>query len=156
MQSTCQYFQRIWQWSTKKVAIIGSLIKTNESSQATCQEFSMHNQDMSTQWSTHQTPGLLHLKFKFDLLWSPVESPFCGPRILYKAISTWWRARFLFKMILFIKKIWLGVATYFCFIFKRVNKIRKKTLSATPYFGKSGLWKNGSGSGVRLLIRKVR
>ena len=41
---------------------------------------------------------------------------------------------FIWKMIfyLFIRK-WLGVATYFCFIFKRVNKIRKKTLSVTPY-----------------------
>ena len=29
-----------------------------------------------------------------------------------------------------------GVATYFCFIFKRVNKIRKKTLSVTPYLKK--------------------
>ena len=29
-------------------------------------------------------------------------------------------------------KKWLGVATYFCFIFKGVNKIRKKTLSVTP------------------------
>ena len=45
---------------------------------------------------------------------------------------------FYLKMILFIKKL-LGVVTYFCFIFKRVNKIRKKTLSVTPYFGKGGL-----------------
>ena len=51
---------------------------------------------------------------------------------------------------------WLGVATYFCFIFKGVNKIRKKTLSVTPYFGKGDLRKTGSGSGVRLLIGKVR
>ena len=33
-------------------------------------------------------------------------------------------------------KKWLGVVTYFCFIFKRVNKIRKKTLSVTPYLEK--------------------
>ena len=51
---------------------------------------------------------------------------------------------------------WLGVATYFCFIFKRVNKIRKKTLSTTLYFGKGDLRKTGSGSGVRLLVGKVR
>ena len=51
---------------------------------------------------------------------------------------------------------WLGVAIYFCFIFKRVNKIRKKTLNATPYFGKGDLRKTGSGSRVRLLIGKVR
>ena len=63
---------------------------------------------------------------------------------------------FYLKMILFIKKKWLGVATYFCSIFKKVNKIRKKTLSVTPYFGKGSLWKTGSGSRVRLLIGKVR
>ena len=60
------------------------------------------------------------------------------------------------KLILFDYENWLGVATYFCFIFERVNKIRKKTLSETPYFGKGDLRKTGSGSGVRLLIEKVR
>ena len=59
------------------------------------------------------------------------------------------------KMILFIKKNWLEVATYFCFIFKKENKIRKKTLSVTPYFGKGSLWKTELGLGVKLLIRKV-
>ena len=44
----------------------------------------------------------------------------------------------------------------FLFLFKRVNKIRKKTLSATPYFGKGDLQETGSGPGVRLLIGKVR
>ena len=62
---------------------------------------------------------------------------------------------FIQKMILFIRK-WLGVATYFCFIFKRINKIRKKTLSVTLYFGKGGLCKIGSSLGVRLPIGKVR
>ena len=33
--------------------------------------------------------------------------------------------------------------------------MRKKTLSVTPYFGKCGLRKPESGSGVKLLIRKV-
>ena len=42
------------------------------------------------------------------------------------------------------------------FYFKRVNKIRKKTLSVTPYFRKGGLRKIRSGSGIRLLIGKVR
>ena len=41
-------------------------------------------------------------------------------------------------------------------LFLKGNKIRKKTLSVTPYFGKGDLRKTGSGSGVRLLIRKVR
>ena len=62
---------------------------------------------------------------------------------------------FIWKMIYWLKK-WLGVAIYFCFIFKRVNKIRKKTLSVTPYFGKGGMWKTGLGSGVGLLIGKVQ
>ena len=60
------------------------------------------------------------------------------------------------NLILFDYENWLGVATYFCFIFKGVNKIRKKTLSVTPYFRKGGLWKTESGSRVRLLIGKVR
>ena len=55
------------------------------------------------------------------------------------------------KMILFIKKKWLGVVTYFCFIFKRVNKIRKKTINVTPYFGKGGLWKTESSLGLGYL-----
>ena len=44
----------------------------------------------------------------------------------------------------------------FLFYFKRVNKIKKKTLSVTPYFGKGDLKKTGSGSGVKLLIENVR
>ena len=39
----------------------------------------------------------------------------------------------------FIFRKRLRVATYFCFIFKRVKKIRKKTLSVTPCFEKGGL-----------------
>ena len=56
--------------------------------------------------------------------------------------------------LIFRKKTWSR--HLFFFIFKRVNKIRKKTLSTTPYFGKCDLRKTGSGSGVRLLIEKVR
>ena len=48
---------------------------------------------------------------------------------LLDAFPTRWRARFLFNLkndfYSWFEK-WLGVATYFCFIFKRVNKIRKK------------------------------
>ena len=46
---------------------------------------------------------------------------------------------FYLKMILFIKKNDLDSPLIFIFIFKRINKIRKKTLSVTPYFGKGGL-----------------
>ena len=45
------------------------------------QKFPMCNQETGTRWSTHQMPCLLHLKFKFDPLKSPAESPICGPRI---------------------------------------------------------------------------
>ena len=41
------------------------------------------------------------------------------------------------------------------FLKGKQNK-KEKTLSVTPCFGKGGLWKTGSGSGVRLLIGKVR
>ena len=40
-------------------------------------------------------------------------------------------------------------------LFLKGNKIRKKTLSASPYFGKGDLRKTGSGLGVKLLIEKV-
>ena len=40
--------------------------------------------------------------------------------------------------------------------FKKVNKIRKKTLSVTPYLEKVVYEKSDWGSGVRLLIGKVR
>ena len=79
-----------------------------------------------------------------------------GPRISAHALPLDGELDFYLKMILFIKKKWLEVVTYFCFIFKRINKIRKKTLSVTPCFGKGGQWKTGSDSGVRLLVRKVR
>ena len=41
------------------------------------------------------------------------------------------------------------------FLKGKQNK-KEKTLSVTPYFGKGDLRKTGSGSGVRLLIGKVR
>ena len=41
-------------------------------------------------------------------------------------------------------------------LFLKGNKIRKKTLSATLYFGKGDLRKTESGSATRLLIGKVR
>ena len=39
---------------------------------------------------------------------------------------------------------------------QRIRKIRKKTLSVTPYLEKTICEKPNLGSGVRLLIRKVR
>ena len=43
----------------------------------------------------------------------------------------------------------------FFVLFLRENKIRKKTLSVTPFLEKMVCEKPKSGSGVRLLIRKV-
>ena len=43
------------------------------------------------------------------------------------------------KLILFIIKDDLESPLIFVLFFKRVNKIRKKTLSVTLYFGKGGL-----------------
>ena len=63
---------------------------------------------------------------------------------------------FTLKMILLFEKNDLESPLIFVLFLKRVNKIRKKTLSATPSFGKGDLRKTGSGSRVRLLIGKVR
>ena len=62
---------------------------------------------------------------------------------------------FYLKNNLLIKKMTWS-RHLFLFYFKRVNKIRKKTLSTTPYFEKGDLRKIGLGSRVRLLIGKVR
>ena len=59
--------------------------------------------------------------------------------------------RFLFGENLIFKKR-LGVATYFCFIFLRENKIRKKTLSVTPYLETTVYEKPKSGPRVSLPI----
>ena len=125
--------------------------------QVKTQELSMCNQETSTHWSTHQMPHLLHLEFKLDplnfLQWSRhfVDLVFWLMRFPLDG-----ELNFYLKMILFIKKNDLESPLIFVLFLKRVNKIRKKTLSMTPYFGKVGLWKTRSGSGVRLLIGKVR
>ena len=64
----------------------------------------------------------------------------CRPRISAHAFSIRWRARFLFENdFLFIKKNDLESSLIFVLVLKMVNKIKKKTLSVTPYFGKGGL-----------------
>ena len=77
-------------------------------------------------------------------------------RLLDVFPTRWRNSIFYLKIWFLLIKNWLGVATYFCFIFKRVNKIRKKNPKCDSLFGKSDLRKTGSGSGVRLLIGKVR
>ena len=50
-------------WSTNVINMSMSQVKARE--------LSMCNQKMSTHWSTHQTPYLLHFKFKLDPLKDP-------------------------------------------------------------------------------------
>ena len=49
---------------------------------------------------------------------------------------------------------WLGVATYFCFIFKRVNKIRKKNPKCDSLFRKRWSVKNLIGFGGQVTYRE--
>ena len=85
---------------------------------------------------------------------------YCGPRISIAWCVSHSDGELDFYLknwfLLIVWKKWLGVATYFCFIFKRVNKIRKKNPKCDSLFGKGDLRKTGSGSGVRLLIGKVQ
>ena len=90
---------------------------------------------------------------KFVQLYLSIKSFFKNiyiyePRILARCVPTWWRNSlfiYLWETDILFRK-WLGVATYFCFIFfKRVNKIKKKTLNVTPYLEKGGLWKTKLG-----------
>ena len=71
---------------------------------------------------------------------SPVESPFCGPRISAHALSLDGKLDFYLKILFYLLfENDLESPLIFILFFKRVNKIRKKTLSMTPYFGKDGL-----------------
>ena len=80
----------------------------------------------------------------------------CEPCILAQCVPTWWQNSFLFEKWFYLLENDLKSPLIFVLFLKRVNKIRKKTLSVTPYFGKGGPWETGLGSGVRLLIEKVR
>ena len=57
------------------------------------------------------------------------------------------------KNDLYWLKKWLGVATYFCFIFKRVNKIRKKNPKCDSLFWKRRSVKNRIGFGGQVTYR---
>ena len=64
-------------------------------------------------------------------------------------------AKSFFIWKIFIFKKWFGVATHFCFIFKgKQNK--KENFKYDFLFGKVVFEKPNLGSGVRLLIGKVR
>ena len=59
----------------KSIIITNISMSQNEYNIQACiqwyQELSMCNQEIGTHWSTHQTPHLLHLKFKLDPLKDP-------------------------------------------------------------------------------------
>ena len=59
--------------------------------------------------------------------------------VFFACVSTRWHNSF-FILKNNLLKFWFGIATYFCFIFKWKNKIRKKTLNVTLK-GKIGLQK---------------
>ena len=94
-------------------------------------------------------PHLLHLKFKFDPLNNPQRSRhFVNPVFSYDAFPLDGAPRlfiYLVKIYDFQKK--LGVITYFCFMFLREKKIRKKTLSVTSYLEKTVYKKPNLGLG---------
>ena len=68
----------------------------------------------------------------------------CGPRISAHALPLDCELDFYLKNDLFIKEMTWS-RHLFLFYFKRVNKIRKKTLSVTPYFQKMWFVKNRIG-----------
>ena len=127
--------------------------------------FYLRHWPLSCHWLVLKTSALLfgnwkkNVRKKTRVQWilknpSPMWTPHFGStRFLFDGeLDFYFRKNDLYWL-----KKWLGVATYFCFIFKRVNKIRKKTLSVTPGFGQGDLRKKtGSGSGVKLLIGKIR
>ena len=90
--------------------------------------------------------SILHNKLHF------VDPAFCSMRS-YSIAKT--RFFILFgKNLIFRKR--LGVATYFCFIFKGKNKIRKKNSKCDSWKKKRVCEKLSLGPEVRLLIRKIQ
>ena len=80
----------------------------------------------------------------------------CGPCVLLDAFLLDGVTRFLLiekKNMIFRKD--LESPLIFVLFFLRENKIRKKTLSVTPYLKKIVCEKPKSGPGVRLPIEKV-
>ena len=98
----------------------------------------------------------MHLILIFIINFLFLSQHICGPRVSQDAFHS--MGKFVFY--LFDEKYdfykLLKAATYFCFIFKGKNNIRNKTLSMTPYLEKTVCEKPNLGSGVNLLIRKVR
>ena len=83
-------------------------------------------------------------------MWTP---PFQLMHFLFDGELDFYLKNDLFLFIFFLEKR-LVVATYFCFIFKRVDKIRKKTLSMTHYFWKRWYVKNRIWLGGQVTYRE--
>ena len=88
------------------------------------QKLPMCNQETGTRWSTHQMSYLLHLKFKLDplndLQWS---RHFVDPAFQLMRFPLDSELDFNLKNYdFYLLRKWLGVATYFCFIFKGWTK----------------------------------
>ena len=80
----------------------------------------------------------------------------CGPRILAHTLPLDGELDFYLKNDLFIKKMTWSRHLFLFYFLKKVNKIRKKTLSVTPYLENGVCEKPNRGSEVRLLIGKVQ
>ena len=83
----------------------------------------------------------------------------CGPYILLDAFPFDGETLFLFiyeKLIYCLENDMESPLIFVLFLKKRVNKIRKKILSVTPYSENVVYEKPNRGSRVRLLIEKVQ
>ena len=101
----------------------------------------MCNQEIGNHWSTHRMPHLLHLKFKFDPLPSPVESPFCGLRISVHTFSTRWLARFLFEKWFYLLENDLESPLIFV-LFSKGKQNKKENPKCNSLFWKRWSMKN--------------
>ena len=110
-----------WSINTISMSMYSTVMAMKHKKKTT--KSSMCNQDMSIHWSSNRIPRLLHSEFKLDPLKIPNRVAILWtPHFGSNAFPTRWRA-LDFKtwrkiMIFYSLKIWLGVATYFCFIFK--------------------------------------
>ena len=110
--------------------------RINISKLSTCNQQSIipRQIERGIHWLTNQTPHSPQLKFKFDPLKIPSGVAILWTPYFARCIPTW-RRNSLFILfgenLIFRKRLW--VATYFCFIFKGKNKIRKKNLKCNSW-----------------------
>ena len=146
-----------------------SLVKTNAQACVKCNDIKSSQCVINSQINTHTKRGGYPLINQSNATFasiyvqawpskrSLVESPFCGPRISAHALPARWRARFLFRKMIFIdylKMTW--ICHLFLFYFLKSKQNKKENPKCDSLFGKGDLQKTRSSSGVRLLIEKVR